>query len=211
MIFAVDLSSRLGGIALLSESGEVVAVQEWEDASARHLAFWPALRRLVAESIPDWSTIRLFAAGRGPGSYSGLRAALTAVRMLAAPGGQPIRAVSSAAATALEWWEKSSGTPSRVVVAGDARRGCVWYAEFEPVPGGVVRVGEYRVIPAAEFRDIASRATVISSEPERLAHSAAIPSASIITAYPTAKSVGRLARSAAHEEPWEPLYLHPPV
>lgn len=216
MIFAVELSTRRGGVALL-EDESLVAKREWDDPSARHTALWPAMESLVVETQLDWSAVELFAVGRGPGSYSGLRAALTAARMLAAPGGQPVMAVSSGAALAASWYEAHPNQTDDLVVAGDARRGCVWRGIFAKEGSGIVQRGEWALDPSADFRARYERARVASSDPARLRAAIGIPADAAFAeeVFPSAEAVARLAWSRARAtipgEPLEPLYLHPPV
>lgn len=216
MIFAVELSTRRGGVALLKD-GALVAKRAWDDPSARHTALWPAMESLVAETQLDWSAVELFAVGRGPGSYSGLRAALTAARMLAAPGGQPVMTVSSGAALAASWYEAHPNQTGDLVVAGDARRGSVWRGIFSKEESRVVQRREWALEPAPDFRARYERARVVSSDPARLRAAIGLPADAALAeeAFPSAESVARLAWSRARAnlpgEALEPLYLHPPV
>ena len=54
---------------------------------------------IVVDSDPEHATaieeVGLYVAGRGPGNYSGMRAAITTAESLALPGNTPLLAVSS--------------------------------------------------------------------------------------------------------------------
>ena len=92
---------------------------------------------LEAAHIP-LPQIDRFAAGLGPGSFSGTRAAVAALQGMALPGQKPLVGVSSAAALAFALLTARAAqhihTP--VAVIGDARRERLWCAVFTlPTPG----------------------------------------------------------------------------
>lgn len=216
MIFAIELSTRRGGIALLKDD-LIVAARAWDDPSARHAALWLEMKSLVGETKLDWSTVERFAVGRGPGSYSGLRAALTAAQMLAAPGGQSVMAVSSGAALAADWFAAHAHDADELVVAGDARRGCVWYGIFAREGSAVVQRREWSLLSASVFYGHFEAARVVSSDPARLRAAIGLSAQAAFAeeAFPRAEAVARLAWSRVQAnspgEALEPLYLHPPV
>lgn len=211
MIFAIDLSTRRGEIALATPRGELIAARQWDDPTARHTNLWVMVDSLAREAIPQWEAVSLFAVGRGPGSYSGLRAALIAARMLAAPGNAPVCAINSGAPLALAWYEQHADQTSAVAVAGDARRGHIWCAVFERRDALVCQLDGWFLVPASEFASRFAGIPVISSDPARLAAASGIASDSICLSFPTASALARIAAASAKSEPLEPLYLHPPV
>ncbi len=216
MILAIELSSYQGGIALLNGVA-IRGERVWRDATARHTSFWPAMQALAAETRLEWEAVSMFAVGRGPGSYSGLRAALTAAAMLTAPGGQPVYAVSSGAVMAAEWFASNAARGERAVVAGDARRGAVWHALFERDAGAAQQVCDWSLCAASEFaKRVPTGAPVLTSEWERMARILGhYLSFDLVEQYPSAAGLARLARDrwarGVPSEPAEPLYLHPPV
>lgn len=203
---ALDCSTPQASMALL-DGDRLVAQAGWFEERSRHERLFEAGADLMREAGWRWAELALFAVGRGPGAYSGLRVSLLAVQAWAAPGGCPVMAVSSMEAAARVWLE-ASGSPA-VWVVGDARREAWWYGEVtrnragEPVP--------WQVAPRAEVRH-----AIPAGVPVATPHPAAItawPDAHVLT--PDALAVARLARSRLRSsvppEPLTPLYLHAAV
>ncbi len=216
---AIELSSEVGGVALLNDVA-VVASAALPASSGRSSALFDTLEQVGREAGWAWEEIDLFAAGRGPGRYSGMRVALTVARALALPGDCPVRAVSSGAALAHAWAEEQ---PDRraIAVVGDARRERIWYGVFVRDDNSLVMEGDWAL---ASYAELAGRlpddALLVSSEWSRL--QPALDTAGIRERawvqrdiHPTAEWVGRLAHgmqiAGAEAEPLSPIYLHPPV
>jgi tRNA threonylcarbamoyl adenosine modification protein YeaZ len=125
-ILAIELSADPGSVALL-EGNRVVVSLPLPRAQGRAAVLFDALARMQNETGCAWDSIDLFAAGRGPGRYAGMRVALTTVQHLALPGNKPVRAVSSGWALAASM-EPAPDQP--VAVLGDARRERVWCGLF---------------------------------------------------------------------------------
>jgi tRNA threonylcarbamoyladenosine biosynthesis protein TsaB len=216
MILAFECSTRRGQVALC-EGEAVVAERAWEDPSARHAELWTALKSLLAETSMNWAALDAIAVGRGPGSFSGLRAAITAARVLATPDLHPVIAVSSGEALALDWLAARPGAGHAVIVAGDARRGSIWYGVFHARNATVRQDGDWALAPCTDFPGrIPPHAELVTSDGERLARALGAPKGTFLhEAFPSAAAVARLAwrrmQSGSPGEPVEPLYLHPPV
>lgn len=218
MILAFDLSSRRGGIALWGDAKLIARVQ-WDDPDARHLEFWRQLKTLADRFIEDWRAVDAVVAGRGPGSYAGMRGALIAARMLAAPGPARAIALDSGASLAAAWFRRHPEGGQPLVVAGDARRGAVWYAVFERGAGEMIlKVSDWALAPAADFLARLPRdAVIVSSDPSRLIASlaAVARNAAVEEAFPDpaelAREAGRRLACGEDGEPFEPLYMHPPL
>lgn len=218
MILAFELSSRRGSIAL-HDGTTVVAERTWEDAAARHGALWPELDALVKSTGLHWPALTALAVGRGPGSFSGQRAAITAARVLAAPDRHRVLAVSSGEALAREWFAAHPGSGGALIVAGDARRGSIWHGHLER-HGACVRLsGDWSLASGADFlAHIPHGAPLVTSDRARLEAALAgktgdVPE--IHECFPTARAVAAVAwsrlRADIASDPIEPLYLHPPV
>jgi tRNA threonylcarbamoyladenosine biosynthesis protein TsaB len=140
LILAVDTTGELGSIALVSEAG-VVAEAELGPPGAFADVLFGAIETLLSQAgltgtgvaVTD---ISAFASASGPGSFTGVRIGLTAVKGLAEATGRPAIAVSNL--QALAFFGKK---PLRAVVI-DARRGeiygAVYNAALEPVHEEVV-------------------------------------------------------------------------
>ena len=202
-VFAIELSSRHGGIALV-EDGAVVAEKSWvEDFKNRQQLF-----DCLAELGADWDGVDLFAVGRGPGAFSGLRIGFSVVNALAAPGGKPVYALNSGAALAAQT------EADRVAVVGDARRNKVWAGIFSD--GELEK--EFQLLERDELAAFVPEGTlVVSPDHDRLGellqNFQTLENAAPV--FPTAGKLGELVfqrlEKGIGSEPFEPLYMHPPV
>lgn len=217
MILAFELSSRRGSVAL-HDGTRVVAEQTWDEPAARHPALFAAVPRVLQEAGVTWNHLRALAVGRGPGAFSGVRVALMTAQTFALPCHTPVLAVSSGEALALDLIHEAGCHP--VVVAGDARRGAIWFAIFHRHGAGIKKQQDWTLIPAADFtRHLPEGAWIASPDWTRLA-AACGPRGSHVhwieeDRYPSATRVAEWAwtqvQAGTAGEPLEPLYLHPAV
>lgn len=99
IILAFETASPSGGVALLRDGlveGEM-RLNNSQIHSRKCLAF---AQELLAGTGRTWRDVDLFAASRGPGSFTGIRVGLTAVKALAWSLGRNVVAVSSLEALA---------------------------------------------------------------------------------------------------------------
>jgi tRNA threonylcarbamoyladenosine biosynthesis protein TsaB len=138
LILAVDTSTRTGSAAILRD-GEVLAeVSGYEET--------PYSNRLFRDIalLQDMANFRLkqvdvFAVSAGPGSFTGLRVGLTAVKAWAEVHKKPIAAVSGLEAIAAESPVfKANGATNGHFIAPflDARRGQIFGAIYGRAPVG---------------------------------------------------------------------------
>ena len=201
-IFAIELSCAQGSIALL-DGEEVLEQRTWiENFKDRQMLF-----QQLNDLVDDWEQIDLFAVGRGPGAFSGMRIAFSVAQSLAAPGNKPLYALNSGAALAVQF------SSPRLAVLGDARRGKVWAGLFQD---GQLE-GEFQLIEQEEIASfIPPQTPVVSPDAERLKE--LLAPFSLITeeaVFPHATHLGQLVARRMHQgiasDPLEPLYMHPPV
>lgn len=202
-IFAIELSSRFGSIALV-DGGRVVAEASWEENFKNRQQLFDAMASMEL----DWNGVDAFAAGRGPGAFSGMRIAFSVANALASPGGKPVFALNSGSALAAQCGA------ARTAVVGDARRGMVWAGLFD----GTALEKEFQLLGRAELKEfIPSNALVVSPDHDRLEEWLAgfKTLENPVPVFPTAGMLGRLVAQRLEQgvgpEPFEPLYLHPPV
>lgn len=216
---AIEASSDQASVALL-RGEHVAAAERWTETGRGNRLLFEALDSLWRRTGVRPGEIELFAVGRGPGRYSGLRSALTAARFLALPGARPVRAVSSGAALAAAILRE--GRASAVAVVGDARRSQYWVGVFRRSDTALPRLeGDWAALaPDALAAAIPSDALLVSSEFRRLRSqgvTARLGAERWITEdrFPDAVEVAALAlaseRAGLPSEPLTPLYLHPPV
>jgi len=137
LILAVDTSTRTGSAAILRDSEVLAEVSGYEET--------PYSSRLFRDIalLQDRANFRLdqvdvFAVAAGPGSFTGLRVGLTAVKAWAEVHGKPIAAVSGLEAIAAEYLagKAPSASDSHFIAPFlDARRGQIFGAIYRTIPG----------------------------------------------------------------------------
>jgi tRNA threonylcarbamoyladenosine biosynthesis protein TsaB len=116
------------------------------------------LEFLLGELSLRMEQFELFAVAAGPGSFTGLRVGLTAVKAWAEVYGKPIAAVSALEAVAVQTRSRAEV----IVPALDARRGQVYFGIYRRVAGGAeneLRLDgeEYVMTPSEFFEAVRSR------------------------------------------------------
>lgn len=173
LILAVDTSSPSGSLAVLRNDKLIGSVSAWtgEIYSSRMFRQLEFLLHELSLSIEDFD---LFAAAVGPGSFTGLRVGLAAVKGWAEVYHKPIAAVSALEAVAAQ---AHSEFPLVAPVL-DARRGQIYFAIYKRADGnrnrGFTLEGEEMVMAPDEFlkaleakRDPAEL-TIVTPVPELL-------------------------------------------
>src|SRR5262245_28964878 len=127
-LLSLDCSTTNANVALF-ENDQAIASKAWFEQRARHEGLFEIVDGLIKSTGWTYSDINLFAVGRGPGAYSGLRVSLLAVQALAAPGNAPVVAVSSMDALAMNLM-KTHGLQD-ITIIGDARRDSIWFGHAD--------------------------------------------------------------------------------
>lgn len=129
-IVAVDTTADFGSIALMKGDQTIEEVHMHSTDGFAHLIF-QQMEQLLARHEMPLNRIDCFAAASGPGSFTGVRVGLSAVKGLADAMSKPVVAVSNLKAIA------SFGTQMLRAVVMDARRGEVFGAVYDDA-GNVV-------------------------------------------------------------------------
>ncbi len=205
IVLGIECSSRQGSVALLKD-GTLLAEKTWIGEQVRHNILFQTLETLLQETHTSYGDISLYAVGRGPGSFSGMRMAFAVAQALALPNKTEVRAVSSGAALALAVAHETGA--KQIAVVGDARRGQVWYGLFKAGQASSLSlVQDWKLIPYEELI-VPEGALVVSPEAERLTqYFSDIGN----PRFPLARHVAELASAQTGTETLEPLYMHPPV
>jgi tRNA threonylcarbamoyladenosine biosynthesis protein TsaB len=132
LILAVDTSTRMGSAAILRDSEVLAAVSGYEITPYsmrlfRDIALLKEITNLHLDQID------VFAVAAGPGSFTGLRVGLTAVKAWAEVHGKPIAAISGLHAIAAESLAaEAPNAPHAHFIAPflDARRGQIFGAIY---------------------------------------------------------------------------------
>jgi tRNA threonylcarbamoyl adenosine modification protein YeaZ len=212
---ALELSSRHGSVALLS-GRELLAEETWDETDFRGQHVFRVLPGMLRHASITMDTIDLFAVGRGPGSYSGMRVAITAAQSFALPGRKTVYTLGSGEALAQEIAEREN--VSSIAVVGDARRGTVWFGLFEVRNRVLAQVKSWTVLPPNQLSAELPRDTLIVS-PDRIKLSPVLEGLPLKSldqdCFPKAKYVGRLAWQKMEldlpSEPLTPIYTQPAV
>lgn len=123
-VLAIDTTGDVGSIALVGERGLIEEVMLDSPDGFAHVLF-DEIERLLQRYALNVRQIDAFASASGPGSFTGVRVGLTAVKGLAEATGRKAIAVSNLQAMA--WY---GSRPLRAVVL-DARRGEVYGGVYD--------------------------------------------------------------------------------
>jgi tRNA threonylcarbamoyladenosine biosynthesis protein TsaB len=157
LLLAVDTSGRNGSLALARIRPGAAEIAVLEVVSLSGGAFSselvPQLAALLEKHGHSKSELAAFAVVNGPGSFTGLRVGLAAIKALADALQQPIVPVSLLEAVAC-----SGGTTrGRVLAALDAGRGDAYVGDYELEPQA--RAHSERLLSGNEFLTEAALAT----------------------------------------------------
>jgi tRNA threonylcarbamoyl adenosine modification protein YeaZ len=170
-ILAIDTSTPCGSVAVVRDGTVVGVTSTWTDEaySSRMFRHLEWLLRELGATLED---IDLFAIITGPGSFTGLRVGLAAVKGWAEVYSKPIIGVNALEAIAAQ----SRSTDSVLVPVLDARRGEVYFGHYRRHAGNgptnLVRAGETLVMsPQKFFADVHQSLgdqtfTIVTSTPQ---------------------------------------------
>jgi tRNA threonylcarbamoyladenosine biosynthesis protein TsaB len=125
LTLAVDTTAEFGSIALADASGVREEVLLYEPKGFSGVLF-QAIEALLARNRVGLRDIELFAGASGPGSFTGVRIGLAAIKGLAEVMSRPAIGISNLRALA----EFGSAEARAVLI--DARRGEVYAALYDP-------------------------------------------------------------------------------
>jgi tRNA threonylcarbamoyladenosine biosynthesis protein TsaB len=145
-ILALDTSSEHGSLAVL-EDETVVGLVRWAPGEDHSTKLFRDLQRLLAEVNAQMNDFGLLAVVAGPGSFTGLRVGLTAVKAWSEVHGTPIAAVSGLEALAT----MSRRETQFLAPVLDARRGQIFAGLYERNVAGLAAMRDDAVLSAAEF------------------------------------------------------------
>jgi tRNA threonylcarbamoyladenosine biosynthesis protein TsaB len=170
LILALDTSTQAGSLAFLRDARVIGEVSTWVEETYssrmfRHLEF------LQRELGLDLAQVDVFAVATGPGSFTGLRVGLTAVKGWAEGYGKPVAAVSALEAVAAQ----ARSREELLAPVVDARRGEIYGGLYARRGLELERRGEEVAIASEEFlgflrgQAVGRRVAFVSPSPEVLA------------------------------------------
>lgn len=214
LLLVTDTSGKHGSVALAqagdegAKSDEIRVIEEVPLAGGTFSAqLVPQIAALLAKHGLSKTDIDAFVVVSGPGSFTGLRVGLAAIKALAEILQQPIVQVSLLEVVAL-----ASGAQGKVLAALDAGRGEAYVGEYEVV-GDAARMVQERLLPRDELLSAAVNA-VIATPDDNLAMSARNAGISVFPVKsPAAETISRLgwhklqARETVTPEQLEANYI----
>ncbi|MHB2168289.1 tRNA (adenosine(37)-N6)-threonylcarbamoyltransferase complex dimerization subunit type 1 TsaB [Alsobacter sp. R-9] len=212
-VLAIDTALEACSACLYdSDTGEVLASESLAMARGHAEALVPMIDRVVGAVDGGFEALDRVGATVGPGSFTGLRVAISAGRAVALAANVPCVGVTTLAAYAAPLIAAGVGT--LVASAIDARHGAVYFQAFGPAGRTIVTPRIVSVRDAARqlgsgtVRIAGSGASLLAAEARAIGLEAQVEGE---TPAPDILWVARLAAAAspAHAEP-KPFYLRPP-
>jgi tRNA threonylcarbamoyladenosine biosynthesis protein TsaB len=146
LVLAVDTSARTGSLAVLRD-GSIISVAAIPRDAGFSSSLFSQLAAILTEtgfSLPEFD---LFAVCAGPGSFTGLRVGLTAVKAWSEVYQRPIAAVSGLQAIAA----RSPGRTRLIAPFFDAGRGQVFGGLYSHREDRLECVADEMVLPPQDF------------------------------------------------------------
>src|ERR1035437_279314 len=159
LILAVDTSTRTGSVAVLRDDKILAEVSGLEETPYSSRLFTD-LETLKANAPFELNQIDVFAVTSGPGSFTGLRIGLTAVKAWAEVHDKPIAAISGLEAISAQSKVMGGelGLENQILAPFfDARRGQLFGALYRHVPGNpgaLELVSPESILSTEEFIDL---------------------------------------------------------
>jgi tRNA threonylcarbamoyladenosine biosynthesis protein TsaB len=203
-ILALEFSSPQRSVAVVQrdERTHAVIVSEVVETGGRTNAAFKMIDEALREAKIEREQIECLAVGTGPGSYTGIRAAISIVQGWQLARGTRILGISSVEATVAQ--AQAEGMMGRVNVIVDAQRGEFYLATYELARDGYREIEALKIVTAAEVRQQAEgRGALIGPEVARW-----FPAGK--TVFPRATTLGALALKRTDfiaGEKLEPIYL----
>ena len=160
LLLAADTSGKHGSIALArcEPDGACEVLEVISLAGGTFSAqLVPQIAALLEKHNVNKQQIDAFAVASGPGSFTGLRVGLAAIKALAEVMAKPIAAVSL-----LEVISAAGGVEGDVIAALNAGRNEIYVGEYEVLKSTTMR--SERLLKNEEFLEIATAKTVITPD-----------------------------------------------
>lgn len=140
LILGIESATGMVGCAIGGHEGVLASAHS--SRARRHAeTLTPQIDFVRRQARIELSEISVVAVDLGPGLYTGLRVGVSSALAVAHALGVPMIGVASLDLVAFP----VRFTNRLIAAALDARRGEVFSCLYRPVPGGIQRVGEYRV------------------------------------------------------------------
>lgn len=141
-ILGIDTSSKFLNIAL-SEDEDIIKEESILLDRRQSSELIPRISELLKKSKIPINKIDAFVIGLGPGSFTGLRIGISAIKGFGIATGKPCIGVASIDGIACNIMENNKD----IIPIIDAKRGQVYAAIYRKKAGRVVRLSDYMVLP----------------------------------------------------------------
>lgn len=145
-VLSIECSATPCSVAV-SENGVIIASDFTNDKMTHSETLMPMVKSVLESCKTDIKDIEAFAVSAGPGSFTGIRIGISAVKGMAAPRKTPCLAVSTLRAMA----ENYNDTDCIVCAVMDARCNQVYNALFKVESGVITRLCEDRALLCEEL------------------------------------------------------------
>ena len=145
-ILGIDTSSKFLSIAL-SEDRDIIKEESHLLDRNHSTELVPKIKGLLRKSREPIGKIDGFVIGLGPGSFTGLRIGVSAIKGFAIASGKPCAGVASIDAIASNVQEDNKD----IIPIIDAKRGQVYSAVYSRKRGKVIRKSDYLLLPVEKL------------------------------------------------------------
>jgi tRNA threonylcarbamoyladenosine biosynthesis protein TsaB len=212
-ILALDTSMGACSTALLRHDGVLFAQQE-RMTRGHAEALMPMVADVMSESDVAFGALDRIGATTGPGSFTGVRIAISAARGLALVTGAKLFGVDSLTVMAKQTLATGIAGGAPFAVAIDARRGMLYFGLYDgaarKLEGPLLIAPDHaaNLLPGALRTAVGSGAATLA---EAAASRGALIAARLPDLEPSATELAALARDSGETVPvLRPLYLRPP-
>lgn len=162
LILGVDTSGKNGSLALVrGEGAEITTLDLVPLTGGSYSAqLIPQLAAMLERHGIAKQQVDAYAVASGPGSFTGLRVGLSAVKAMAVALRKPIAAISVLQAVA-----SASPQPGRVLAALDDNRGHIYTGDYDLHGSDIPLAREEALLTVDEFLARADSATVVCPDP----------------------------------------------
>lgn len=144
-VLGIDTSGKIASCAIM-RGGELLAETTFVTKLTHSQIILPVVKRTLSDCGLELSDIDLFAVAAGPGSYTGLRIGIAAIKGICALG-KPCVGVSTLEAMALN----CSFVKGRIIPVLAARKGIAYVGCYDSDGDGLTLVHEDRVMNESEI------------------------------------------------------------
>ncbi len=157
-ILALEFSSPQRSVAVLRTDGAAMTAEAVETGGHGANAFG-MIEQVLAEAKIEREQIDALAVGLGPGSYTGIRAAISLAQGWQLARGVKLLGVSSAECLAAQ--ARMEEMHGRVNVVIDAQRNEFYLASYEIAPDGWREIAPLKILPRAEVQSHAEAGEIL--------------------------------------------------